>query len=111
MRASAILTDSLAMSRESHEKRLLAWSLAGLGGVAVEQGRMERAVRLLGAAEALFNAIDHAVDTIVGAAYDRVSAAREQLGEAAFAAAWAEGGRCRWGRRSPTRSMTAVPLR
>ena len=56
------------------------------------QGQQVRAARLLGAVEALLEATNDHVDPADRAEYDRdVAAARAQLDEATFAAAWAEG--------------------
>ena len=69
----------------------IIYRLEALGGVAVAQGQPGRGARLLGAAEALRQTISR---TVVGP-YDRanndrsVAAARSELGEEAFEAAWA----------------------
>jgi tetratricopeptide (TPR) repeat protein len=91
-RATAYLRESLALRHELGERLGLAECLEGLAQVAAGSGRPDGAARWLGAAEALRTAIgaplppvsrpDHAAT---------VAAARPALGEAAFAAAWADG--------------------
>ncbi len=68
-----------------------AYCLAGLGGLAADQTKPQRAARLLAAAAVLFESRrdQYAADRII---FDRdVEAARAGLSEVAFAAAWAEG--------------------
>ena len=68
-----------------------AYCLVGLGGLAGVRNEFQQAARLLGAAAALFeNHRDlYAADRII---FDRdVATVQSQLGEEAFAAAWAEG--------------------
>ena len=56
------------------------------------KGQAHRAANLLGAAEALRQAIDSSMTDIEGVEYDReVSALRTQLDEAAFTTSWSEG--------------------
>jgi hypothetical protein len=63
-----------------------------MGGVAVAQGQPERAVRLLGAGEAYLARIKQSFGQPERGEHDGyIAAARAQLGEEAFAAAWAEG--------------------
>ena len=60
--------------------------------LAAAQNQMERAARLLGAAESLYAAIHFEMSAKERAEHDQtVAAARAALGEEAFAAAWAEG--------------------
>jgi predicted ATPase len=91
-RADTQFRQSLAMFRTLGNQRGIAECLAGLAGLESEGGRLERATRLLGAAQALLNAS--------GAAWwpaDRVevessrAAMRANLDEDAFAAAWGAG--------------------
>jgi hypothetical protein len=66
----------------------------GLGGVAAACGAADRAATLWGAAEALLETREAAVYayTLDHAVYEQlVAAARAQLGDGAFAAAWAAG--------------------
>jgi predicted ATPase/transcriptional regulator with XRE-family HTH domain len=70
----------------------MAWCLAGLAGAAALDEEPERAARLWGAAEALRLSIGVREAPASHATRERLMAdVREQLGEAAFAAAWAEG--------------------
>jgi tetratricopeptide (TPR) repeat protein len=91
-RAAALFTQSLALTRELRLPREAAWCLEGLASLAAAQGQLERATRLLGAAEKLREANGIAIP-----AADRTSQAqdvarlRAASGEQAFASAWAEG--------------------
>ena len=70
----------------------LAECLEGLAGVVGVRGQPARAALLLGAAEALRNAIGAPVPPADRADYERsVAAVRTQLDATAFGAAWAEG--------------------
>ena len=91
-RATALYEESLALRRELGNKHGLAECLEGLAGVAVAQRQLERAARLLGAAETLREATGAPLSPRERVRYDRdVSTVRAGLGEAAFAAAWATG--------------------
>jgi non-specific serine/threonine protein kinase len=69
-----------------------AQSLEYLAGLAGRQGQCERAVRLLGAAEALAATLGRILSVAVADEYERtVASARAALGEPAFTAAWAKG--------------------
>jgi tetratricopeptide (TPR) repeat protein len=90
--AAEHFADSLARSWEIGNMRDVAYSIAGLAAVAGAQQLPNRAVRLLGAAEALREAVGIPLPPAYRAAHERdVAAARAQLDEAAFAAAWAAG--------------------
>jgi predicted ATPase/class 3 adenylate cyclase/DNA-binding winged helix-turn-helix (wHTH) protein len=96
-RATALYEESLALYRELGNKHGLAECLEGLAGVAVAQRQLERAARLLGAAETLRQATGAPLSPGERVRYDRdVSAVRAGLGEAACAAAWATGKACPW---------------
>jgi ATP/maltotriose-dependent transcriptional regulator MalT len=70
----------------------LAWSLEGLAGVDAARGRLARAARIFGAAEALREEIHSPRPTALRAVYDRsLATVRAGLDETAFAAAWAAG--------------------
>ena len=70
----------------------IAAALEGLAELAVREGQLERAARLLGACEALRETINVHVSVADLAEYDRtVTALRDALGEQALAALWAEG--------------------
>jgi hypothetical protein len=63
-----------------------------MGGVTVLAGQPERAARLLGAAEALLAVSGACIDRVDQAEYERIAAAaRAQLEDQAWAAAWAGG--------------------
>lgn len=90
---------ALAFSRELHSDHGVALCLAGLGGVAVVQADWPRAARLLGSVAARLapDGPGMAPDEPGMAPVDRAeferhrSAALENLGPAAFEAAWAHG--------------------
>ena len=72
----------------------MAACFKGLGGMVAAQGAAVRAAQVWGAAEALLETREAAVYTYTldRAVYEQmVAVARAQLGEAAFAAAWAAG--------------------
>lgn len=80
------------MSRDLGYRADMAWCLAGLAGVAVLNENPEHGAWLWGAAEALRQSIDVREAPASRATRERLIAqAREQLGEAAFNAKWAEG--------------------
>lgn len=90
--AAAFLAESLVLARETAQQSTIAWCLTGLGWVAMAQGRAERAALLLGAAKASFDATGSRTLPLDQAEFDSsASAARAQLGEHAFAAAWEAG--------------------
>ncbi len=93
-RARELFGERLKLSAGVGEESNVAYCLQGMAAVAAAEGEVARAARLWGAAEALLEKIE------VGAyvyAPDRslyqsqVAAARSQLDEAAFEAAWSEG--------------------
>jgi hypothetical protein len=89
--ARGLFEESLRLHKGWH-KWGLAWRLEGLAGLAAMEGEPDRAARLYGAAEALLASVGaklHWIDRLGYEAY--VAMAREQLGKAAFARAWAEG--------------------
>jgi DNA-binding NarL/FixJ family response regulator len=66
--------------------------LEGLAGVAVTQGLVEQGARLFGACQALRESMGWPLALVYRANYEHdVGAARAQLDEATFAAAWAAG--------------------
>src|SRR5262249_25199608 len=92
-RAASLLKQSLAVARESGSQFVIAYAIVGLACVAAGTGQFGPAARL-------FAAADHAqpgnatfrLTPLARADYERhLAATREALGEAAFAAAWAEG--------------------
>jgi tetratricopeptide (TPR) repeat protein len=92
--AARWLAQALALSQALSDPASIAWCMAGLGGQAALDGEPKRAARLWGAAERLRQAIGCRPAPVARANYERALAvARAQLGEAAFAAAWAAGRR------------------
>jgi predicted ATPase/DNA-binding SARP family transcriptional activator len=93
-RAKGLFGEGLKLSAVSGEESNVAYCLQGLAVSAASEGRQVRAARLWGAAEALLEKIEatayiYAPDRSVY--QDQVSAARAQLDEAAWEAAWAKG--------------------
>jgi len=92
LRAAACFAEGMTLNREVGSLSGIAMNLAGMAGVAAAQGQPERSARLFGAADALFDAIGMTVELADRREYDRNrEIARAQLGEEAFAAAWAAG--------------------
>jgi hypothetical protein len=90
--AAAHFCESLAFWRQDGNRQGIATCLDGLAAVASGQGDPERAARLLGAAAALRENRSIPLPPVERADLDRVMAGvRASLGEAAFAAAWAQG--------------------
>jgi predicted ATPase/DNA-binding CsgD family transcriptional regulator/Tfp pilus assembly protein PilF len=84
--------ESLAIKEAIDYKWGVAVSLAGLGEVAVESGEPRVGARLLGASDALHEALGVHMEADDRIAYDRaLASARARLGEEAFTAAWEEG--------------------
>ncbi len=89
-----MLEEGLPLARRTKDKLGSAYYLLGLGGVAAEQGLPVRAARLWGAAEAMREVIGITLSyfDLAHSGYEaRLAAARSQLDEAAWEAAWAEG--------------------
>jgi predicted ATPase len=90
--ARALYEESLMLTMELGNKLIVASCLEGLAGVILAQGESAWATRLWGAAAALREAIGAPLPPVERADYERsVASARVQLGEKAFAVAWAEG--------------------
>ncbi len=90
--AAAHLRASLVAFRELGDRAKMCWCLAGLAGAAALDEEPERAARLWGAAESLRKAIGSRPAPAARATRERLmAAARDELGDAAFDAAWAEG--------------------
>jgi len=91
--ARSLFEESLMLWQGAHTHQWgIAWRLEGFAALAVLEGDPERAVRLFGAAEVVLESTNERLDWIDRLGYDQyVATAREQLGEAAFAKAWAEG--------------------
>jgi serine/threonine-protein kinase PknK len=93
-RASAWFVESLTLCLDSRDKVDISMALVGLAGVARSQGRLERAARLLGAAETLSDtsgAYRSLADTGNFLVERTTAAVRAQLDEATCAAAWDAG--------------------
>ncbi|MGH2543524.1 MAG: ATP-binding protein, partial [Ardenticatenaceae bacterium] len=90
--AYVLYRESLTLLRQLGDKWTTAFLLEGFATLATAQGVFRRGARLWGAAEALREAIHSPLPSSERARYEqKVAAARAHLGEAAFAAAWAEG--------------------
>jgi predicted ATPase/DNA-binding winged helix-turn-helix (wHTH) protein len=87
-----MLQESLELHYELEDRWRVASVLESLGGIAVEQKETERAVRLLGAAEALRLAVGTPLPPVEMEDRDRyLKLARSALGEKKFASLWLEG--------------------
>ena len=90
--AQSLYEESLVIARTLDDKELMASCLEGLASVVAAQGELPWAARLWGAAEALRETLGTPLPPVYRADYECfVATARTQLGEQAFAAAWAEG--------------------
>src|SRR5258707_1401379 len=90
-RAIACFTEGLSVSQELGNQAFIAWHLMGLARVAVAQAQLQRATRLFGATDVRYD-VNKELNPDQRDDYERViSSVRAQLGEQAFAAAWAEG--------------------
>jgi hypothetical protein len=91
-RASALYRESLLLRREIGDVFATAQSLEDFAGLAGRQGQWERAVRLLGAVEALVAPLGRVLPVGDAPEYERtVAVARSSLGVVGFAAVWEEG--------------------
>jgi predicted ATPase/DNA-binding CsgD family transcriptional regulator len=90
--ARAAYEESVAMFRELGDRWFLAVSLDGLAGVISAEGQPDRATRLLGTAETLFESIGTSLPPHCRPAHERtLDAIRARLDRENLAAAWAEG--------------------
>lgn len=90
--AYTLLEEGLALARAVGNKWYIAACLVELGVVVGAQGEAAWAARFLSAGEALCEAIHGVLPPVIGTLREfAVTATRTQLGEQAFAAAWAEG--------------------
>ncbi|MFL5627794.1 MAG: ATP-binding protein [Ktedonobacteraceae bacterium] len=90
--ARTLYEESIMLARRGGNKLNIASNLEGMASVVASQGKYVWAVRLWGAAEALREDINAPLPPIERTAYEQaVAAARDHLGEPAFAAAWGEG--------------------
>ncbi len=93
-RAVRLIQENLRVARESDDKRSIYFSFLVLAGVAFGSAKLARTARLWGAAEAIrepFGIYLSPLTRILINYEERLAAARDQLGEAAFARVWAEG--------------------
>jgi predicted ATPase/DNA-binding CsgD family transcriptional regulator/tRNA A-37 threonylcarbamoyl transferase component Bud32/Tfp pilus assembly protein PilF len=90
--ARALFEESLALYLAMGNQWFIAFCLVGFAALAAAQEAWVWTARLLGAAEALCEAIHGALLPSISALQESTSAAaRAQLGEEVFTAAWAEG--------------------
>jgi non-specific serine/threonine protein kinase len=93
VRARTWYSECLAYDQEIGETWQLPECLIGFAGIAEAENQFERATRLLGAAEAQVKAREGTLEDIDRAESQRLACLlREQLEEATFNTAWAEGG-------------------
>jgi tetratricopeptide (TPR) repeat protein len=91
-RAAGYLKESLQISHDIGARGLLAEALEAMAWLAVAEGQAARAAHLGGAADALREALGAALHPVLRPGHDQaVEVMRDTLGEAAFAAVWAEG--------------------
>jgi predicted ATPase/DNA-binding CsgD family transcriptional regulator len=91
-RAAGLYAESLALASQVRDRWIADDCLDGLAAVACARGHYEHAARMIGAADALREMLGY--HPLVEGRSDRdrcVATTRVGLGEAAFAAAWAEG--------------------
>jgi predicted ATPase/DNA-binding XRE family transcriptional regulator len=87
-RAAALFANALAMWADQGAGGILLWPLLGLAGVARAAGRPGEAATLIGFYQAVSEQASAVFEPYFGSTYEReVAVIREQLGEAAFAAA------------------------
>jgi tetratricopeptide (TPR) repeat protein len=90
--AEVNLREAMTISREINNSYILAANLITLAAVKMAAGQARQAARLLGHADAIYLATGLVVDPADKADYDQaLTNARSELGEAAFAAAHADG--------------------
>jgi predicted ATPase/class 3 adenylate cyclase/DNA-binding CsgD family transcriptional regulator len=90
--SQALYEQGIGVARKAGDKRTIPSGLEGLAAAVAAQGNHAWAAHLWGAAETLREAIGVPLPPIERVPYHRaVAAARTQLGEQAFAAAWVEG--------------------
>jgi tetratricopeptide (TPR) repeat protein len=91
-RGAALFAESLGLYRKIGDLNGIVICLAGMACMASAQSHSERAACLFGAHEMLLEVSDMPIDPIDRIEYDRnLAAARAQLDDAAFAAAWTAG--------------------
>jgi hypothetical protein len=91
-RAAHLFRQSLELDWAHAQRWHVANALEGLAAVAAQDGHLAQATRVLAAATALRTAAGVPLEPALQAAYDlQVARLRAQLGDAHFAAAWADG--------------------
>jgi non-specific serine/threonine protein kinase len=87
-----VLAESLRLARVLGDPIDATLCVAGLATVAAARGQSQRAARLFGAAEALFEALGISLARVTTGQFEPyLKRARADLGEAAWTAAWAAG--------------------
>ncbi len=90
--ATTRFREALALWRELGTEEFAGYCLLGLAGAAAAGGHPDRAARLLGAAEALREAVDAPLPPVARAQHERVvGIVRDHLDAATFMAAWEAG--------------------
>jgi len=108
--AQTLFGESLALVRELGSKLVIPAALEGVAVVVAGRGESVEAARLWGAAEALREAMGTLIHPVYRAIYERsVAAARAQLGEKTFTAAWAEGRAMTWEQALAVREPVKLP--
>jgi ATP/maltotriose-dependent transcriptional regulator MalT len=108
--AQAHYEESLALAKKLGFKRVIPASLEGMAIVVAAKGEPAWAGRLWGAAVALREAMGTLIPPVYRADYERsVAAARAQLDEKAFTAAWAEGRGMTWEQALAAREPVTLP--
>jgi predicted ATPase/transcriptional regulator with XRE-family HTH domain len=91
-RSEALYREGVALSQEMPLLTIITWGLVGLGMAAAATARPLRAARLWGAVEALREVSDELVVPVYQGAYARMlAAARTQVSDSEWAAAWIGG--------------------
>ncbi len=90
--ALSFALEGLKISEELGDKIVTGNALGIFAALAVAAGEMEKAARLFGAAQTIFDAIGYKSDKVDQIFFDRYnSEARAAMGEEAFEAAFSEG--------------------
>ena len=90
--ARHLYEESFQLLQEIHDREYFPLCLESLAGVIAGQGEQERAACLWGAAEVLRETVGNPIPPLYVLEYQQaVAVTREQLGEEAFASAWARG--------------------
>ena len=92
-KARSFFTESLACARELDSKVMIVFSLLGFAGAAAVEMNAQQAVHILAAVDVTIKGEEaNSLNPADKAEYERyISLTRQQLDEAAFNAAWAEG--------------------